>query len=60
VLTHVTSTLELIRRGAPVDLVFQSIAGTEKANSGFGINLAVLGEAAAGGHNAAARRWRLT
>ncbi len=45
VLTHVTSTLELIRRGAPVDLVFQSIAGTEKANSGFGINLAVLGEA---------------
>ena len=45
VLTHVTSTLELIKRGAPVDLVFQSIAGTEKANSGFGINLAVLGEA---------------
>ncbi|BBF84584.1 ethanolamine ammonia-lyase heavy chain [Aquitalea magnusonii] len=45
VLTHVTSTLELIRRGAPVDLVFQSIAGTEQANSGFGINLAVLGEA---------------
>lgn len=45
VLTHVTSTLELIQRGAPVDLVFQSIAGTEKANSGFGINLAVLGEA---------------
>jgi ethanolamine ammonia-lyase large subunit len=45
VLTHVTSTLELIQRGAPVDLVFQSIAGTEQANSGFGINLAVLGEA---------------
>ncbi|RQO71247.1 ethanolamine ammonia lyase large subunit [Aquitalea sp. FJL05] len=45
VLTHVTSTLELIERGAPVDLVFQSIAGTEKANSGFGINLAVLAEA---------------
>jgi ethanolamine ammonia-lyase large subunit len=45
VLTHVTSTLELIQRGAPVDLVFQSIAGTEQANSGFGINLAVLAEA---------------
>ncbi|MCD4499718.1 ethanolamine ammonia-lyase subunit EutB [Chromobacterium vaccinii] len=45
VLTHVTSTLELIRQGAPVDLVFQSIAGTEKANAGFGVSLAVLDEA---------------
>ncbi|WP_174873771.1 ethanolamine ammonia-lyase subunit EutB [Vogesella oryzae] len=45
VLTHVTSTLELINRGAPVDLVFQSVAGTEQANSGFGINLALLQEA---------------
>jgi ethanolamine ammonia-lyase large subunit len=45
VLTHVTTTLELINRGAPVDLVFQSVAGTERANSGFGINLAVLQEA---------------
>ncbi|MGL6046963.1 MAG: ethanolamine ammonia-lyase subunit EutB, partial [Vogesella sp.] len=45
VLTHVTTTLELIGRGAPVDLVFQSVAGTERANSGFGINLAVLQEA---------------
>ncbi|WP_440215906.1 ethanolamine ammonia-lyase subunit EutB [Chromobacterium piscinae] len=45
VLTHVTSTLDLIRRGAPVDLVFQSIAGTEKANAGFGVSLAVLDEA---------------
>ncbi|ERE06945.1 ethanolamine ammonia-lyase subunit EutB [Pseudogulbenkiania ferrooxidans] len=45
VLTHVTSTLGLIRRGAPVDLVFQSIAGTEKANAGFGVSLAVLDEA---------------
>jgi ethanolamine ammonia-lyase large subunit len=44
-LTHVTNTLELINKKAPVDLVFQSIAGTEKANSGFGINLAVLNEA---------------
>jgi ethanolamine ammonia-lyase large subunit len=45
VLTHVTNTIELINRGAPVDLVFQSIAGTEKANSGFGVNLSVLAEA---------------
>jgi ethanolamine ammonia-lyase large subunit len=40
ILTHVTNTLQLIERGAPVDLVFQSVAGTEAANSGFGINLA--------------------
>ncbi|TKI03204.1 ethanolamine ammonia-lyase subunit EutB [Martelella alba] len=45
VLTHVTNTLKLIERGAPVDLVFQSIAGTEAANAGFGINLALLEEA---------------
>jgi len=45
VLTHVTNTLEAIAQGAPLDLVFQSIAGTEKANTGFGINLAILGEA---------------
>lgn len=45
VLTHVTNTLQLIERGAPVDLVFQSVAGTEAANSGFGINLALLREA---------------
>jgi len=45
VLTHVTTTLEAIRRGAPVDLVFQSIAGTEGANRGFGITLALLEEA---------------
>ncbi len=45
VLTHVTNTLQLIERGAPVDLVFQSVAGTEAANSGFGINLAMLQEA---------------
>ena len=45
VLAHVTTTLELIRRGAPVDLVFQSIAGTEAANRGFGISLALLDEA---------------
>ena len=45
VLAHVTTTLELIRRGSPVDLVFQSIGGTEETNRGFGIDLAVLAEA---------------
>ncbi len=45
VLTHVTSAIELIGRGAPVDLVFQSVAGTEAANASFGVNLAVLAEA---------------
>jgi ethanolamine ammonia-lyase large subunit len=45
VLTHVTTTLQLIGQGLPVDLVFQSVAGTEAANSSFGINLALLREA---------------
>lgn len=45
VLSHVTTTVDLIERGAPVDLVFQSIAGTEGANRGFGIDLAMLREA---------------
>ena len=45
VLTHVTTHIEAINRGAPVDLVFQSIAGTEKANDGFGVNLSILKEA---------------
>ena len=44
-LGHVTTAIEAIRRGAPVDLVFQSIAGSEKANRGFGISLALLREA---------------
>ena len=44
VLTHVTSAVELINRGAPIDLVFQSIAGTEAANASFGINLGLLRE----------------
>ena len=44
VLTHVTTSIEAIRRGAPVDLVFQSIAGTEAANRSFGVNLNVLKE----------------
>ncbi|WGS87137.1 ethanolamine ammonia-lyase subunit EutB [Methylomonas sp. UP202] len=47
VLAHVTTTMELMRRGAPVDLVFQSIAGTEAANRSFGVDLALLREAKA-------------
>jgi ethanolamine ammonia-lyase large subunit len=45
VLAHVTTTLDLIGISAPVDLVFQSIAGTEVANKSFGIDLALLHEA---------------
>ena len=45
VLTHVTNTVRAIDQGAPVDLVFQSVAGSEQANAGFGISLALLGEA---------------
>ncbi|AGW12436.1 ethanolamine ammonia-lyase subunit EutB [Megalodesulfovibrio gigas] len=45
VLTHVTTTMEAIARGAPVDLCFQSIAGTQQANASFGISLALLQEA---------------
>lgn len=45
VLAHVTATLQMMQRGAPVDLVFQSIAGTEAANRGFGIDLTLLNEA---------------
>ncbi|SEI52308.1 Ethanolamine ammonia-lyase heavy chain [Azotobacter beijerinckii] len=44
VLTHVTSSIAAIERGLPVDLVFQSIAGTQAANASFGIDLAVLRE----------------
>ncbi|HTB10617.1 MAG TPA: ethanolamine ammonia-lyase subunit EutB [Bryobacteraceae bacterium] len=45
VLAHVTTQMEAMRRGAPVDLVFQSIAGTEDANRAFGIDLQMLDEA---------------
>ena len=45
VLSHITTTMQLLERGAPVDLCFQSIAGTEAANNSFGINLNVLDEA---------------
>ncbi|EHK68611.1 ethanolamine ammonia lyase large subunit [Pseudomonas psychrotolerans L19] len=44
VLTHVTTSIAAIERGAPVDLVFQSIAGTQGANESFGISLALLQE----------------
>ena len=49
ILSHVTTSIEAINRGAPIDLVFQSIAGTEAANKSFGIDLNVLRE----GHEAA-------
>ena len=45
VLTHVTNTLRLIDEGVPVDLVFQSVAGSQKANAGFGITLDLLHQA---------------
>ena len=45
VLAHVTTQIQAIEAGAPVDLVFQSIAGTEQANSSFGISLKLLREA---------------
>jgi ethanolamine ammonia-lyase large subunit len=45
VLAHVTSSLRLMEQGAPVDLVFQSVAGTEAANRAFGVDLALLREA---------------
>jgi ethanolamine ammonia-lyase large subunit len=49
VLAHITTQMEAIKQGAPLDLLFQSIAGTEAANTSFGINLALLKE----GHEAA-------
>ncbi|HYH21792.1 MAG TPA: ethanolamine ammonia-lyase subunit EutB [Azospirillum sp.] len=50
VLAHVTTALAAMERGAPVDLVFQSIAGTEAANRAFGVSLALLDEACAAAH----------
>jgi len=44
VLSHVTTTIGLIEKGVPVDLVFQSIAGTQAANAAFGVDIAVLRE----------------
>lgn len=48
VLAHVTTTLRVLEAGAPVDLVFQSVAGTEGGNRGFGVTLDLLAEAHAG------------
>jgi ethanolamine ammonia-lyase large subunit len=48
VLAHVTTTLRVMEEGAPVDLVFQSVAGTEGGNRGFGVTLDHLAEARAG------------
>jgi ethanolamine ammonia-lyase large subunit len=45
ILTHVTNSIKLIENNIPMDLVFQSIAGTQKANDHFGINLSILKEA---------------
>jgi ethanolamine ammonia-lyase large subunit len=45
VLAHVTTQMAAIERGAPVDLIFQSIAGTEAANRSFGVSLSLLKEA---------------
>ena len=47
VLGHVTTQIAAIARGVPVDLVFQSIAGTQAANASFGVDLRLLGEARA-------------
>ena len=44
-LGHVTTAIQAIEKGAPVDLVFQSVAGSEKANRGFGVDLSLLKEA---------------
>ena len=45
VLNHITTTLDLVNQGAPVDLCFQSIGGTEQTNTSFGVSLALLDEA---------------
>ena len=51
VLTHVTSQIKAIEQGAPLDLVFQSIGGTEQTNTSFGVTLAILDEAQAAAHS---------
>ncbi|MCK9906660.1 ethanolamine ammonia-lyase subunit EutB, partial [Frankia sp. Cpl3] len=45
VLAHVTTQMRAIRQGAPADLIFQSLAGTELGNKAFGISLELLAEA---------------
>jgi ethanolamine ammonia-lyase large subunit len=45
VLAHVTTQMEAVRKGAPADMIFQSIAGSEKGNNAFGLNAALISEA---------------
>src|SRR5439155_19063175 len=45
VLAHITIQMEALRRGAPIDLMFQSLSGSEKGNRGFGIDVKLLDEA---------------
>lgn len=45
VLAHITTQMEAVKQGAPTDMIFQSIAGTEKGNEAFGVDDALLGEA---------------
>ena len=54
-LAHVTTQLAALERGAPVDLLFQSIAGTQAANASFGVDLALLREGRSGSARATAR-----
>lgn len=54
VLAHVTTQMEAMRQGAPLDLLFQSIAGTQAANASFGVTLQTLDEA----HEQARSLWR--
>ena len=58
VLTHITNTIELVELGAPVDLAFQSIAGTQAANRGFGVDLGHLARGPRGDPGAQAVRAR--
>ncbi len=51
ILTHVTNTIKMIEKNIPIDLVFQSIAGTEKANQHFGVNLNIIKEAQEAAHS---------
>jgi ethanolamine ammonia-lyase large subunit len=52
VLTHITTTIAALDKGVPVDLVFQSIGGTEKVNSSFGVNAGILREGYEAGRSA--------
>jgi ethanolamine ammonia-lyase large subunit len=59
VLAHVTTTMKAIEEGTPVDLVFQSIAGTEAANKSFGVDLKLLKEAQEAGLSIANRKLQI-